>query len=385
MLNKRFDLIEKTDIDELISNEEPESRNLDYKQELPGGKDEDKKEFLADVSSFANAAGGHILYGISEKRDEGKPTGIPEIADGLSINADTEIKRLESLIRDGIDPRLTGCHIREITGFPKGPVILVHIPKSWMPPHMVTIKGSSRFFSRTSKGKYPLDIMEIRSAVMLSESLADKVRQFRDSRLAKIIAEETPVQLFPYGKIIMHVFPISALDLTMQIDVKSIDIGQLQPLGEGGWNNRFNFDGLLTYRCNRDSSDCDAYLQLFRNGAIETVDSHMLGDVEKWGKTIPTTFEKRLISSLKNYLKFEQRLGFEPPIFVMISFTGVKDYAFHGGHTKIDRDSLILPDILVEDYNLEPSLLLRPAFDTVWQSTGRDGSPNYEGGNWKES
>jgi hypothetical protein len=35
-----------------------EGRQLEYKETLPGNSDDDKKEFLADVSSFANAAGG---------------------------------------------------------------------------------------------------------------------------------------------------------------------------------------------------------------------------------------------------------------------------------------------------------------------------------------
>ena len=41
-----------------------EGRTLDYKRTLPGSTDEEKREFLADVSSFANAAGGDIVYGI---------------------------------------------------------------------------------------------------------------------------------------------------------------------------------------------------------------------------------------------------------------------------------------------------------------------------------
>lgn len=396
MINKRVDQIEKADIEALVSDEEPENRNLDYKQELPGGSDGDKKEFLADVSSFANAAGGYLIYGISEKRDkDGKATGIPENANGLSINADSEIKRLESLIRDGIEPRIAGYHIREILGFLNGPVILVYVPKSWMPPHMVTLRGSSRFYSRTSKGKYPLDITEIRSAVLLSASLADKVRQFRDGRLAKIIADETPVPIYPYGKIVMHIFPISGLDLTKQIDIKSIDVRDLKPLGSNGWNDRINFDGILKSDCNSEERICYNYLQLFRNGAIETVNSWMLGNVDQWGKIIPSVlFERDLISALATYLRTLKNLEFEPPIFVMISLLGVKGYTmavdrsklFTPYEQKIDRDSLILPDILVENYNSEPARLLCPAFDAVWQSTGFEGSPNYdENGNRKES
>jgi Divergent AAA domain. len=171
MINKRFDQIDKKDIEDLILNEVPEGRNLDYKQDLLLGKDEDKKEFLADVSSFANAAGGDLIYGISEKREDGKATGIPESPDGLSINgqpinAEEEIKKMEYLIRDGIEPRINSYQIKPIEGFQKGPIILLRIAKSWMPPHMVTLKGSQRFFARKARIRYPLDMIEIRNDVL---------------------------------------------------------------------------------------------------------------------------------------------------------------------------------------------------------------------------
>src|SRR5687767_2839466 len=95
MYAKDFDAIEKADIDQLVTNQVTERRTLDYKQSLPGGSDGDKKEFLADVSSFANASGGYLIFGIRDRRDsEGKPTGVPEIVEGLDGNADQEILRL---------------------------------------------------------------------------------------------------------------------------------------------------------------------------------------------------------------------------------------------------------------------------------------------------
>jgi hypothetical protein len=48
-----------------------EGRQLDYKETLPGARDDDKREFLSDVTSFANAAGGDIIYGLRERREEG--------------------------------------------------------------------------------------------------------------------------------------------------------------------------------------------------------------------------------------------------------------------------------------------------------------------------
>lgn len=66
MIQKQFELIDKGDIDALIANGIGESRTLEYKQELPGPADENKKEFLADVSSFAKHDTFSKLHHIAE-------------------------------------------------------------------------------------------------------------------------------------------------------------------------------------------------------------------------------------------------------------------------------------------------------------------------------
>lgn len=100
MINRQFDEIDSNDIENLIVNQVRESKTIEYKEQLPGNSRGNRKEFLADVSAFANASGGDLLYGIREERDEnGKTTGIPEVAIGLSeINADEVIRRLEGII-----------------------------------------------------------------------------------------------------------------------------------------------------------------------------------------------------------------------------------------------------------------------------------------------
>lgn len=177
MINKPFDKIDKSDIDDLIENEVAESKTIEYKESLPGNRESDKKEFLADVSSFANGSGGDLLYGVKEKREgKGQSTGIPLAANGLNdVNEDQAVLRLEEIIREGVEPRIPGIQTKAIKGFPNGPVILSRIPKSWASPHMITFQRWSRFYSRTSNGKYPLDVSEIRSAFSLSESVGEKI------------------------------------------------------------------------------------------------------------------------------------------------------------------------------------------------------------------
>jgi len=78
MINVPFDSIDKTIIESLFSNQVRENRTLDYKELLPANGRDDRKEFLADITAFANAAGGDIVFGITEKRQNNRPTGIPE-------------------------------------------------------------------------------------------------------------------------------------------------------------------------------------------------------------------------------------------------------------------------------------------------------------------
>ena len=57
------------DIVELVQSGVPESLELDYKASPSlGTTDVQKNEISKDVSSFANSAGGSIVYGVVESR-----------------------------------------------------------------------------------------------------------------------------------------------------------------------------------------------------------------------------------------------------------------------------------------------------------------------------
>lgn len=107
-------------------------------------------------------------------------------------------------------------------------------------------------------------------------------------------------------------------------------------------------------------------------------------------KRIPSVYyEEKLIYSLQRYLQLQKNLEFNPPILIMLSLLGVKDYTmavdslWFNQENPIDRDILIVPEIVVEDYAAKSSDILRPAFDAVWQACGWDCCKNYDdNGNW---
>jgi hypothetical protein len=387
MIPKRFEQVGRADIESLVTNQVREGRQLDYKQEMPGRNDAAKKEFLADISSFANAAGGDLYYGVIEQLDaEGRKTGVPERAPGLAgLNADEEIRRLDSMIQSGIGPRISGYRIRPVEGFPDGPVLLVRVPKSFAAPHMVTFQEYSRFYSRNNAGKYPLDVGEIRSAFALSEGLPEKVRRFRDERLARIVAGDTPLNLGDAPKVVIHILPLTSLGSGWAIDIDRLkyDFGGLRlpcfEMTDG--NPHFNFDGLVTVDPRAQGQNGCAYAQAFRSGAVEFADIWTLSSGVGAGRLRAKAVEKSVVLGLQEYLRMMPALGIAAPVVVMPSVLGVLGWQIRisdeEGPRAIDRNDLMLPDVLLDDLVIDAGMVLRPSFDAMWQAAGWRRSQSY--------
>src|SRR5258708_4648824 len=98
-----FDAISEADLADLIQAGVPEGLVIDYKRDPYGTSDGEKKEALKDITSFANSAGGHLIIGMDEA------SGVPTAPTGLpGVDPDALINRLESLVRDGVEPRIVG-------------------------------------------------------------------------------------------------------------------------------------------------------------------------------------------------------------------------------------------------------------------------------------
>ena len=68
MIGTDLSKVTQKDLQDLIDNVVLEGKTIEYKATLPLGDPDGKKEFLKNVSSFANTSGGDIIYGITEDR-----------------------------------------------------------------------------------------------------------------------------------------------------------------------------------------------------------------------------------------------------------------------------------------------------------------------------
>ena len=57
-----------------------------------------------------------------------------------------------------------------------------------------------------------------------------------------------------------------------------------------------------------------------------------------------------------------------------------------GEQLGIDKDVLLLPETVVEDYGVKAEQLLSPCFDSIWNACGYPKSMNYdEDGKWADN
>ena len=385
MINKHLDKIDISDLKQLQSNAVSEDKTIEYKKLLPTNSYADRKEFLADISSFSNASGGDLIFGILEEN------GSPKSIDGLEIESvDEEIRKYENIIRDGIEPRIIFA-TRAVNVSGKKNIFIFRVNKSWVGPHRVIYEGHDKFYSRNSAGKYALDTNELKSAFNLSQTLTEQINKFKTERITQLISDNLPLPFYDGGKIVLHLIPLESFSPNYRIDLNPIinEPAKLKPIYASGWSYRINLEGVLSYSGGRNDKS-HSYIQLYRNGIIEAVEGLMLS-AEREKKYIPSVaYEIELIKSLREFLNLTKELGINMPIVIFLTLIGVNGYEmavdrmrFWGDYYKIDKDILQLPETLIESYNTEPKDILRPMFDLVWNACGFKRSYNFdEAGNW---
>ncbi len=386
MIAKPVDQITEADLAALLTSGVLERKTLDYKQQLPESNDAAKRELLADVSSFANTAGGDLIFGITESA--GAPTDVP----GLQIaDIDQEILRIDSIIRTGLAPRVrhTTRAIRLATG---RYVLVIRAERSWYGPHRVVFKGDSRFWARTTNGKYELDVTDLRNAFLFANTVTDKIAAFRAERVIALENGHPLVPLATGSLLVMHCLPLESFGGAASFDVLTLPARypSLKPMGRrlAGWGPRINFEGIIYVAAGEPAS---AYTQIYRNGVIEAVAEGLLtGFVDN---LIPSMlYEGTLLDYWPTCITIMTQLGCSPPVVIGISLIGVRGAKLAtdvntqmamGPMTPINRDVLMLPDVLVEDFSVTPEVLLKPSLDLVWNACGYPSSPNFDSsGKW---
>ncbi|MFP3586513.1 ATP-binding protein [Paraburkholderia sp. SIMBA_055] len=375
-------------LEQLIQEQVLEGPHIDFKRELPPAwNDAAKHELCADVSAFANAGGGDLIYGIDENAQGQAAAVVPQ-----SVDPDATALRMADVLLNGVEPRLPGVLVQPVrvnTGGNDGTVFVVRVPQSWVGPHRV--RQNARFFIREGNRKRELNVPEIRELFVRSDSQAQKVRDFRTERLGKILTGEAPCRLSEGSIWVLHLIPTQAALGTGSIDPLSYwDFARQIPiLGTAAMSFRVNLDGALGLR-NEVEGVVHGYTQLFRNGFVEAV--QVLSENARGTRILHgSTYEDHAAKFLGKVRAELTHAGFHPEISVMMSLLDANRIELGFDRTRWDADGLqgtfdrrtvALPDVLVPA-EVPPHEGLKPMFDLVWQAAGMTGSINFDdNGRW---
>lgn len=389
-LPPRLTDVTQESLDQLVSEVAREGPHLDFKRDLPiAWNNEAKHEFLADVTAFANSGGGDLIFGVDEDGQAQASAIVPQAV----ANPDQEVRRLQDFLLNLAEPRMPGVQVQAVAvtvGAISGYAIVVRVPQSWAGPHRV--KSNQHFFIREGLRKRQLDVPEIRSLFLRSESQAQRLREFRSERLGKILSGEAPHRLIDGPLLVAHLFPTQAALGLIQVDpVPYTNQRGLPVIGAGSGMARLNLDGALVVRNENQNGEAHGYSQFFRSGFFESV--YVLSRRGEQGRAVlpSLSYEQHLITLLADFRAELARLGLDLECTVMLSLTrasevklGVRnDWDFLDAHqTLFDRRTVLLPDILATG-DATPDRAMKPAFDLMWQAAGFPSSRNYNAaGDW---
>lgn len=386
MINKPLANITSEDIKNLVTNNVLERRTLEYKAQLPDNSDGDKKEFLADVSSFANTIGGDLIFGIKENN------GTVETNFGLNIsNSDAEIARLENIIRDGIAPRIKP-EIEFISLEDNNSILIIRLRGSLESPHRVIFKSHDKFYARNSNGKYSMDVLELRNAFAQTSAITERIKDFRTNRILNVKSGEDSFTTIEKPFLALHFIPLSAFNTSVRLNadqlvaVKNSEIKpSLSPLYAGGWSHRINLLGVLAYSSPGNDKTITTYTQLYREGIIEAVDKEILSDRgEK--KLLPMyALEKEIMQFVNNNLKLITSLEFQPPFYIFLTLANILSYSvaipdklWGTDAEAITVNDLLLPEVIIDTASDDIEQKFRPIFDMIWNAAGVSRSLNFD-------
>ena len=372
------------DLLRLRYNQVPEGIEIEYKAQLYEQTPAGNKEFLKDVSSFANTAGGHHLIGVTTV--EGVPADFPGVAGDL----DKEVQRLESLLRDRMEPRIIEYGIAPVRlSRPGPPVLVIEIPRSWNPPHAIRHNDTRLICARNSSGVHLASVDEMRAMFTKGATLLARAKEFQRERIKEIHNSGGPgPQQFigEGGRVVLHIVPFAAVSSDdYLIDLNLVYGKNLNPLYHGQvptWG--YNADGYYTAS---HPTQPAGYVQVFRNGIVETATGDVRTDLRtafsggQWSLD-PQVLENEATTKVFEYMSTLSSVGVLPPFFVMLGGVRMHGTLVRGPETSATQPQIQKPDLHFPVVTLNHigereiyRQALKPIFDALWKAAGYAGWP----------
>lgn len=361
MIGKPFDQLGESELASLVTNRVTEGRSLEFKRELPGGSDADLKEFLADVTSLANAQGGDLVFGIED--EDGTATALL----GMTVDdIDAAMLRLENILRDGVEPRISGVRLRWISLSSGKGALVLRVPGSLAAPHRLRFRNSGRFYTRNSRGKYEMDTHELRVAFTASDQMPTRLRQLHAAAVATAKHESFPFKLRGEPTAVVSIMPLTFFREMRDLQLTPENV-PVPPRVSGGLNHLHTLEGILFTTPLGEDNAVRSYALTHRTGRVDAAWS-IGGAREHQGKEMKLVFPKYFRDGILDIARAAstrlQMFGLEGPWVIFVTVYGSRGYQiFLDNYYQSDpawRDEAGFPEIVAENLTEES---LQPLFD----------------------
>jgi len=353
----------------------PETQTLEFKALLPANDESSRQEFRKDVCALANADGGDLIFGISEK--SGRASAILAIS---GVEADATKRRLQQILESKVEPRIHGIQFQACPIAAGGFVLVLRIPNSYEGPHRFGPATEHRFPIRNDSSTTDMTYDQLRNAFGRESTLLERAAQFRSRRVGRIVSGQTPRKLASGVIMAVHIIPMCGLAGRANVDIAGIPSNHEMLRIESGssWKRNANLDGVVMYPYD-DPNGEDCYSQIFRDGCFEIVKNVKFDPQPGMGApwVIGEWVGEQLRNGLQAYAAAAPAMEIQGPIFVSLSIAGTSGTTLTLGsrsatRTPIIEDRLDIPEVMIQDISeaLDLDKITRPIMDVLYQCYG---------------
>jgi hypothetical protein len=376
MLDRPIDTLGEPDLQRLVENHVAEGRNIEFKRDLPGGSDGDRRKFLWNVTSFANAQGGDLIYGVDAPR--GIATSVPGIE---TDDPDAAIQRLDSMLQTGVSPRLAGVRMRWVPLANERGVLVVRIPAGIAAPHRETLHGEGRFYTRNNAGKQEMDVHDLRHAFTEAGSVPSRFRKLHAEAIERARGSGMPLSINAEPTAVVSVMPLALF--REERDIPITGDHALAPVGGHGYSHIDMIEGVLLHSPIREGSlSVRSFALTYRSGRADiawTIGGRREVEGRKLNLVFVAAFESGLLEAANATQTRLRQFNVEGPWVVFASVYGVQNHVFglsHGETTRAAyRDEALLGELRIERIDEEALLPIAKNFWLLFGEQRPDGRP----------
>ncbi len=409
--DKPIDKITFDDVKNLVDSGQIEAETLEFKAEFPKADEGGKSDIAKDLTAFANAQGGDIIYGVKENRSgEGDKGKGYEICGVEKNQIDGFLQRLGHIAKDRCSPPLKSYEISppiDIPGSPDRKLLVVRVWLSLAGPH--SSERTLPVYVRGINSNDPINISQLREIMDFQTTLADRAAAWRAARIEKLNRGWFPrgigMSYIDYsagercgnwtpGKplFVAHLMPLHGFRREPLINIPAVarDGVRFPVLF---CNSQYDIlpvrDGILYYfryirspffsreqitgsQDRQSDFPTLSYTMLFRNGSVEIASANILGmrnpqflRTDLFGTGAPGPF-----SVCQNCLAKLDDLKVAPPLLVGFCLSGVKDFWLSIGNKPIAEAPIISPDYWMDGYNSDLPGFFNNFLDIVANAAG---------------